>query len=87
MSLRICLFAVAALLSTVLLAQGEGSSRSVLYQDQSSGYSELTTLPENQQATDIGGRCMELLEQADALKGKPQRRSAAMARYEAECKR
>jgi hypothetical protein len=87
MQAKFHLIALAALLPTGLHAQEEVAPRSVLYQGQSSGYSELTTLPENQLEKDQGAPCMELLEQTDALKGRPQRRSAAMARYEAECRR
>jgi hypothetical protein len=33
-----------------------------------------------------GNRCQDLLRQADALKGKPQQRSAVMQRYDMACR-
>jgi len=49
-------------------------------------YSHLTTLPP-QQSGQSKDRCAELLQQMEALKGKPQRRYAVSQQYEAECQR
>jgi len=49
-------------------------------------YSHLTTLPP-QQTGEAKDRCAELLQQMEALKGKPQRRYAVSQQYEAECQR
>lgn len=35
---------------------------------------------------DSGDRCQQLLNEIDALKGKPQRRMTAQQRYDAECR-
>lgn len=37
------------------------------------------------QGSDLGTECQALLEQIDALKGAPLRRSALMERYQAQC--
>jgi hypothetical protein len=66
-------------------AQDGQAGRSVLYQDQSSDYDHLTTLPGKTETT--ADRCAELLKRVDDLKGRPQQRSTAMQRYKAECQR
>jgi hypothetical protein len=43
----------------------------------------IATPPLERQST--GDRCEELLRKAEALKGKPQRRHAALERYRKEC--
>jgi len=65
-------------------AQDAGRGQSIMYGDDPGTHSELTTLTAGTQQ-DRGDRCIELLREADALKGKPQRRSTAMERYRAEC--
>ncbi len=56
--------------------QGE----SIMFGDQAP-----TLAPENQRL-DSGDRCHDLLNEIDALKGKPQRRMTAQQRYDAECR-
>ena len=67
-------------------AQEEAPARSIMFQDQNreGDLGHLTTIPDSQRQ-DRGNRCIELLRKVEELKGKPQRRSAAMARYRAEC--
>lgn len=79
------LLVVVALLAPQALA--EGGPKSMLYLEPESDTSDLTTLPASQRPVDQGDRCIQLMKEVEALKGKPQRRSAAMARYEAECQR
>ena len=55
-----------------------------MFENQQTGQEHLTTIPDGQRK-DRGERCMELMRKVEELKGKPQRRSAAMARYRAEC--
>jgi hypothetical protein len=76
-------------IALVLLVQGavaetEGQGRSIMFGDGTQTPDHLTTLPAGQAAT-RGDRCTEMLREAEALKGKPQRRSAAMERYRQEC--
>lgn len=80
-----------SLASPVIQAQ-EGTTgqpgQSVLYQGQPSDYRHLTTLPDGAKGSGPGSdHCAELRRWVDELKGRPQRRSTAMARYEAECQR
>ena len=46
---------------------------------------QLTTMPDSMQAKGRGDRCIELGNEIEQLKGKPQRRHAAMERYRLEC--
>ena len=88
------LFSIGLLLTLfpfIVPAQNEPTGQpgqSVLYQRQSPDYGHLTTLPDEAKGAGAGGdHCADLLRRVDELKGKPQRRSTAMARYEAECQR
>jgi hypothetical protein len=81
------LFTATCIVSSNAIAQDSDPSKSMLYLQPEPDTSDLTTLPASQRPVDQGDRCIQLMKEADALKGKPQRRSAAMARYEAECQR
>ena len=85
--LAIALIASASLLTSNAFAENTDPSKSMLYLQPDPDTSDLTTLPASQRPVDQGDRCIQLMQEAEALKGKPQRRSAAMARYEAECQR
>ena len=76
-----CLF-----LGTTAHAQTQNPAQSVLQQKPGPDYSHLTEVP-NDQKKNLADRCSEMLQEVEALKGKPQRRSTAMARYRAECER
>lgn len=67
------------------IAWAEGGPKSIMLEDDKD-YSHLTTLPP-QQAGQSKDRCAELLQQMEALKGKPQRRYTVSQQYEAECQR
>jgi hypothetical protein len=69
---------------SVASAQDDGAARSIMFGDQQSVRDHRTTMPDGQKK-DRGERCMEMLRAANRLKGKPQRRSAAMERYRQEC--
>jgi hypothetical protein len=69
---------------SVVNAQDEGPARSIMFENQQTGQEHLTRIPDSQRE-ERGNRCMELLRKVDELKGKPQRRAAAMARYQEEC--
>jgi hypothetical protein len=81
------LLAADCIVSFNAIAQDSDPSKSMLYLQPEPDTSDLTTLPASQRPADQGDRCIQLMKEADALKGKPQRCSAAMARYEAECQR
>ena len=81
---RIAISIVLSGFLSVVNAQDEGPARSIMFENQQTGLEHLTTLPENQRQ-DKGDRCIELLREAEELKGKPQRRSAVMERYRQEC--
>lgn len=81
---RILISIVLAAFLSVANAQDEGPGRSIMFENQQTGLGHLTTIPDSQRQNK-GDRCMELRREADELKGKPQRRSAAMERYRQEC--
>jgi hypothetical protein len=56
-----------------------------MFENQPDDRDYLTTLSGNQKQQSRGDRCMEMLQEAERLKGKPQRRSAVMDRYRKEC--
>lgn len=72
-------------LVTGVSAQDSGQGQSIMFQDQEQNRDYLTKLPESQKQKSRGDRCMEMLHEAERLKGKPQRRSAMMDRYRKEC--
>ena len=74
-----------ASLVTGVSAQDSGQEQSIMFQGQEQNRDYLTTLPESQKQKSRGDRCMEMLHEAERLKGKPQRRSAMMDRYRKEC--
>ena len=74
-----------ACLASGVSAQNSGQGQSIMFQDQEQNRDYLTTLPESQQQKSRGDRCMEMLQEAERLKGRPQRRSAMMDRYRKEC--
>ena len=79
--------AASLLLGINVYAQDQSPAQSVLQQKPADDYSHLTKMPDSQQDKSLGDRCIEMLREVEALKGKPQRRSTAMARYRAECER
>ena len=80
------MIAIWLLASAGAYAQDQNPAQSVLQQKPTKDYSHLTTVPDNQKKS-LADRCSEMLQEAEALKGKPQRRATAMARYRAECER
>ena len=72
-------------LASAVCAQGSGQGQSIMFESQPHDRDYLTTLPEGQKNKSRGDRCMEMLQEAERLKGKPQRRSAMMDRYRKEC--
>ena len=72
-------------LVTGISAQDSGQGQSIMFQEQEQNRDYLTTLPESQKQKSRGDRCMEMLHEAERLKGKPHRRSAMMDRYRKEC--
>lgn len=60
--------------------------QSIMFQQQRGDYSHLTTTPSGQGAS-LGEKCQAMAREIDQLKGKPQRRSTLMERYQAECQR
>lgn len=53
---------------------------------QQNDYDRLTSMPEGQ-GGDLGEKCQAMIREIDGLKGKPQRRSVLMERFQAECQR
>jgi hypothetical protein len=74
-----------ASLASGVCAQDSGQGQSIMFENQPDDRDYLTTLPESQKQKSRGDRCMEMLHEAERLKGKPQRRSAMMDRYRREC--
>jgi hypothetical protein len=74
-----------ASLASGVCAQNSGQGQSIMFENQPDDRDYLTTLPGNQKQKSRGDRCMEMLQEAERLKGKPQRRSAMMDRYRKEC--
>ena len=66
-------------------AQDAGQGQSIMFENQEQNRDDLTTLPESQKKKTRGDRCMEMSQEIERLKGKPQRRSAMMDRYRKEC--
>ncbi len=66
-------------------AQDSGQGQSIMFQDQEQHRDYLTTLPESQKTKSRGDRCIEMSQEIERLKGKPQRRSTMMDRYRKEC--
>lgn len=85
MSKPILIAALFAGLMTGVSAQDSGQGQSIMFQDQEQNRDYLTTLPESQKQKSRGDRCTDMLQEAERLKGKPQRRSAMMDRYRKEC--
>jgi hypothetical protein len=71
-------------ISASATAMDDGQPRSILFEDTSQPPNQLTTLPTDS-TVDKGDKCIRMLQEAEALKGKPQRRSTAMERYRQEC--
>lgn len=66
---------------------GQGQGQSIMFGQQQGGdYSHLITAPAGQ-STSLGDKCQAMAREIDQLKGKPQRRSTLMERYQAECQR
>ena len=84
MKLRVLAFLSVISIATTVYGQEDGQGRSIMFQDSQDQRSELTTLPDSQHE-DRGERCMQMLNEAEQLKGKPQRRAVAMERYRQEC--
>ena len=84
--LSIPIAAVYLILGANSYALAQNPAQSVLQQKPGPDYSHLTEVP-NDQKKSLADRCSEMLQEVEALKGKPQRRSTAMARYRAECER
>jgi len=74
-----------ACLANSVCAQNSGQGQSIMFENQPDDRDYLTTLPESQKQKTRGDRCMEMLQEAERLKGRPQRRSAMMDRYRKEC--
>jgi TolA-binding protein len=66
-------------------AQDAGQGQSIMFENQEQNRDYLTTLPESQKKKTRGDRCMEMSQEIERLKGKPQRRSTMMDRYRKEC--
>jgi hypothetical protein len=65
------------------LAQDDGRGQSIMFEDSAvDRYEDVTRAPPK---PSLGERCLEMARELEALKGKPQRRSALMARYREEC--
>lgn len=79
MKFGIVVAAAACLYSASSLAQ---KGESVMFGDPSPSLAPATTGED-----DAGAKCQELLNEIEALKGKPQRRMAAQQQYDAECLR
>jgi hypothetical protein len=78
---------LAVALVEVAASGDQTGPKSILYLESEPDRSDLTTLPASQQPVDQASRCFSMMKEIEALKGKPQRRATAMARYEAECQR
>jgi len=76
--------ALAGLVADVA-AQDAGQGQSIMFESKPQNRDYLTTLPENQKKKSRGDRCIEMSHEIERLKGKPQRRSAMMDRYNKEC--
>ena len=74
-----------AALVTNAAAQDTGQGQSRMFENQENNRDYLTTLPESQKKGTRGDRCIEMSQEIERLKGKPQRRSAMMDRYRQEC--
>jgi hypothetical protein len=72
-------------LSAAVNAQDSGQGQSIMFESQPQNENHLTTLPESQKKKSRGDRCMEMSQEIERLKGKPQRRSAMADRYRKEC--
>lgn len=74
-----------AALVTNAAAQDTGQGQSLMFENQENNRDYLTTLPANQKKGTRGDRCIEMAQEIERLKGKPQRRSTMMDRYRQEC--
>ena len=72
-------------LATTAAAQDTGQGQSIMFEKPPENRDYLTTLPEGQKKKSLGDRCMEMSQEVERLKGKPQRRSAMVDRYRKEC--
>ncbi len=77
---------ISLMLNVGVYAQDTNPAQSVLQQKPGPDYRHLTEVPEEHEKS-LADRCSEMLRKVEELKGKPQRRSTAMARYRAECER
>ncbi len=72
-------------LSAAVSAQNAGPDQSIMFESKPHDENYLTTLPESRKEKSRGDRCMEMAQEIERLKGKPQRRSAMADRYRKEC--
>jgi len=66
-------------------AQDANPAQSIMFQGQEQDRDYLTTLPESQKKKTRGDRCIEMSQEIERLKGKPQRRATMADRYRKEC--
>lgn len=78
--------AIATALTVNAHAEERNPAQSVLQLKSTADYSHLTEMPE-EQTKSLADRCAEMQQEVEALKGKPQRRYLAMAKYRAECEK
>lgn len=83
MRIECCLLTTLLAVAPASFGQSEDRGQSIMFEDSAGDrYEDVTRAPPRPSA---GERCLEMARELEALKGKPQRRSALMARYREEC--